>query len=188
MNMPTQGWQPVAQRITIPAIVVLAFGTGGNANGHRFLYLAPIQQAGRAVAPPAATKQPASLKTQLASIRDALSLSMLDLARLFGVTRQSVYAWMRGELPSDENSAHILRIEQALAGQRSIDWAGQVRLGQRILAGGKSVVDKLADDDPPRAVFAELAQLLAKEQEQREFLVSRISALKHKNIGEADLI
>lgn len=181
--MLTQGWQPVARPITIRALVIRTFGTGGN--GRCFLYLAPIQQAGRAVAPPAT--QPASLKAQLASIRDALSLSMLDLARLFGVTRQSVYAWMRGELPSEENSARVLAIEQALAAQRRVDWAGQVRLGQRVLEDGRTVIDKLADDVPPRAVFSELARLLAKEQEQREFLVSRISALKHKNIGEADL-
>lgn len=82
---------------------------------------------------------------QLAFIKTAGSFSVSQLSQILGVTRPSIYSWVKGSDIQEENIEKINRLYVFMKnGNKEI--LGQLsRLGNYRLSSGQSVVESLAD-------------------------------------------
>lgn len=122
------------------------------------------------------------LEFELMLIRETLHLSVAETARLFGVTRSTVYSWQSGQPISPENAERLREIARALGSHLPILQAQAGRMAQRAIAGRGTLLDLLAQGVPARKAIDQLAELLAREAAQRERLAQRL----HGGIGEHD--
>jgi DNA-binding XRE family transcriptional regulator len=84
-----------------------------------------------------------SIAQQVTMVRDALGLKMSELAQMFGVTRPSAYAWLKGSEPKPEIKIRIYKARRLVddlhgAGIKRIDLYARLPL-----ASGQSLLDSL---------------------------------------------
>ncbi len=79
----------------------------------------------------------------IANIRDVFSISMSELASVFGVTRPTAYAWLEGQEPEPET---VKRIRQLSRAADEIKQANIIRLDLLVhwpILNGRSLFDML---------------------------------------------
>lgn len=105
----------------------------------------------------------------IAQIRDRLCLSVSDLADLFEVDRQTIYAWVSGPEPRGEVGTKICKVAAISA---EVDSANIERLDQLIhrrIVDGRSLFDLIKQNDPYyRDAIKELAAIAQKEAQTRK--------------------
>jgi hypothetical protein len=105
----------------------------------------------------------------LAGIRSAFSLQIKELAEILKVERPTIYAWMKGSASPQQHNRLRLRDIHRLAMQ----WN---RLSNRPTgtairetdAAGRSVVDYLKEDIPPREIIVGRLKAIADETQARD--------------------
>jgi transcriptional regulator with XRE-family HTH domain len=121
------------------------------------------------------TRTPAE---DLDRIRDVLSPSISTLADIFGVTRQAIYNWLKGERLKSEHLAKLKDLAQAadLLADAGITATGA--LLKRKLVEGKNIFEISRAGGSARDAVLILVQIVQREQQQRELLNSRLAGRK----------
>ena len=112
-------------------------------------------------------------------IREVLSPGISTLADVFGVTRQTVYNWMKGERLKPEHFARLKDLAHAtdLLAESGISLSGT--LLKRKVINGKNIFEIVRDGGSARDTAQILIQIVQREQQQRELLSSRLAGRKN---------
>jgi transcriptional regulator with XRE-family HTH domain len=162
-------------------------GTGGFVTSREQIikYLGTGSPTAPALAPTIfASRQ--GLNVELQTIRNALRLSVAETARLFGVTRPTIYSWQNGNSVSPENAERLREIAQALVPHLRTIEAQVGRVAHRAVEGRLTLLERLTQGEDAREVIDRLASLLNREAAQRERLAHRLQG-RTGNRGDADL-
>jgi DNA-binding XRE family transcriptional regulator len=94
-------------------------------------------------------------------IRRWLSLSVVDAARVFGVQRPTIYAWERGEVPSQKNLDRVLAVFDLANYWRSLsDEPADGLRKEPVTNEGRSLIELLSERTiRPDAVKSAMASL-----------------------------
>lgn len=80
----------------------------------------------------------------LAGLRESLGLSITDLARVFDVSRPTIYAWMKGETePRPELWPRLREMEQLASRAQRYSLSRAARLVRRPVLDGTSLLERL---------------------------------------------
>lgn len=120
----------------------------------------------------ASTEQGLSLELKV--IRKSLRLSVLETAHLFGVSRPTIYSWQRGNPILPENAERLRSIAQALEPHLPLLEAQVGRIAQRAIEGRTTLLQKLAQGADAHEALGSLAEILRREDAQRERLARRL--------------
>lgn len=155
-------------------------GTGGSVNPHYLLHKSDwvhdeaieYQELEDTTGPRNDALGPSDVLTR---VREALGLSVSDLAAVLGVTRPTVYAWMKDESePRTEAWKRLRELEQVALQAERYELPRVARLVRRPLLREGSLLERLISG---QAVSDEHWQLLAEvarsEEEQRGKVRSR---------------
>jgi DNA-binding transcriptional regulator YiaG len=111
----------------------------------------------------------------LAQIRTVLKLSISDIASIFSVSRQSIYNWLAGEKPSQDNVERLNDFVRAADLLQSNGFAGSSYLVRRKIEHGKTLMDIVRDGGSAQDAARSLLQIAQKEGSQREALQRRLA-------------
>lgn len=122
--------------------------------------------------------------TALASIREMLPLSVSALAKAFGVSRQALYQWQRGEGISARNEARLLTLEAA-ARQLSERGLAQPSILRRAIRDGRTLFELYArqPDVDPQLLVDELDQIVRRERDERARMAAILAKRKKRPIN-----
>lgn len=104
---------------------------------------------------------------RLEQIRQALGLTVTDLARLLDASRPTVYAWLNGQEPRPEVHERLLRLERQAAEVAACELPRINKLVRRPLHCGGSLLERLQQGDPLEPALEELKVLAQREQAGR---------------------
>lgn len=109
-----------------------------------------------------------SVSERFAALKEALQVSITDMAMLFDVARPSVYAWMQGkQAPRKDKLERLQRLEQAAEQVAALDIPRMITLINRPLHGGQSLLDLLAEDKPVDAALQQIQDIAHAEEAAR---------------------
>ena len=83
---------------------------------------------------------------QIESLKDALRLSYSEIGKIFGVSRQTVYNWLKGGNIQAGHQAKLSRVMQGFADIRSTLIERKEFFNERSLVGEENLVQLLAQD------------------------------------------
>jgi hypothetical protein len=177
-------WVPIDQRrnqsrragTAVAAALCLGFfaGTGGDIPNQTLSgRLGTGSYAGGPVSPRLRAAEQ-GVRAYLASIRSVLRLSVSELAQLFSVSRPTIYSWQDGNRISEENSARIRALADALEPHISLLGMQSGRITRRPIEGSSSVLQLLRGGRDPRDVVGRLVDVLQRENAQRQRLARRL--------------
>ncbi len=148
---------------------------------HHEVHRHEVQAAARAL--PA---EPSDTAGQLALIRQVFNTSMLELANLFGVSRQAVYGWQSGSQPMPAPAVRLA----ALAGMAAIFAEAGVPADahtlRRKVAQGRSLADAVMAGDNAAPLAQSLVETLKREAAQRQRLQAQLAGRKQAKASAAD--
>jgi transcriptional regulator with XRE-family HTH domain len=111
---------------------------------------------------------------RIGATQSALNLSISQLAKLYGVSRPTVYGWLEGKPLSESNQQLVGRTWEALEPHLAYLENQTGRIGIRTIDGKSTAVDLIASGGDPAIVIHKLVQLLTEEQRQSDLLGSRL--------------
>lgn len=111
----------------------------------------------------------------LAYIREVLKISVTELARVFGVTRQAVYEWIKGGAVSPVNAQRLSTLARAadVLAESGLEITPQ--LLRRKIGPAPSLLESLAQDADSVDLARKLTETLTREARQRERLALRLA-------------
>lgn len=133
-----------------------------------------------------ATNDRSSSVRDLARIREVLKLSITELSRVFGVTRQAVYEWVKGGALSPTNAERLSTLARAADVLADSGLAITPHLLRRKIGLMPSLLDSVAQDADVIDLARKLIETLAREAQQRERLTSRLALRKHSSNSQAE--
>jgi transcriptional regulator with XRE-family HTH domain len=162
-----------ASLLAVPGAGLAASGTGGSLTSHTLLHKgAWVYDATLAVSSSESATQGVAEtpSAQLNLVREALGLSITDLASLLGVTRPTIYAWIQGKQePKPEMLARIQELYVVAQAAEALALPRMNRLVRRPLASGPSLLVRLQRGDADaEAALMELAEMASREESQRQ--------------------
>lgn len=122
----------------------------------------------------------------LARIREVLKPAMLELANLFGVSRQAVYDWQQGAQPIPQTAfrlAQLARVADVFA-QAGLDVDAKTL--RRKAAGGRTLLDAVSSGDDAESVARSLMGTLKREASQRDRLQVQMAGRKRSPANPND--
>jgi transcriptional regulator with XRE-family HTH domain len=130
--------------------------------------------------------QSADLSVELKTIKDALRLSVSELAQLFGVSRPTIYSWQQAKRVREGYAKRIRDIARALAPRLDLLDAQVGRIAHRAIDGRMTLLQKLSEGADAEQATGKLADILQREAAQRERLASRLRG-RNTDRGSPDL-
>lgn len=112
----------------------------------------------------------------LGRIKEIFRPTVSDLANAFDVSRQTIYNWLAGEIPSLENAdrlADLARAADVLAAEGIIDLQSQAL--RRKIASGKTIIDIVRDGGSAYQAIHSYVLTARRDTEQRKLVSSRLA-------------
>jgi transcriptional regulator with XRE-family HTH domain len=128
-----------------------------------------------------------TLRSQVRVIREALAISISDLACILGVSRQAVYKWLGGGTMSDLNQERFEDISAAANILAPHSGSEGLILSRRRDTKGQTLLMALQNGTTSRAWAEDLAQLLQDENRQRSMLSQMIAPNQRSLPGAREL-
>ena len=122
----------------------------------------------------------------MARIRHVLKPTVLELANIFGVSRQAVYDWQSGAQPSAQIGAKLAQLALAADVFAEAGVAVKTQTLRRKIAGGASLLDAILNGGNPVQLAQSLVGTLQRENSQRERLAQQLAGRKHGSINSSD--
>jgi DNA-binding transcriptional regulator YiaG len=123
-----------------------------------------------------------AVTADIESARSILSLTMSDLARCLGVSRQALYNWIAGGPIKHENLAKLIELKTAADIIAAENLSHPALFLKRKLPGGKTLLETIASggngEDAARAVV----RLAEQEAEQKAILAKLFAQRKPQNL------
>ncbi len=122
-------------------------------------------------------------------IREVISPAMSNIAKMLGVSRQTIYNWMNGEFPKDE---HVERLHEIAVAADTLSKSGIVLNGlllKRKLTDGKNLYNLIAEGRSAQDSVQLLMRIAQKEAIQKKLLSSRFAGrTKSSKSADSDII
>ncbi|MGD9582301.1 MAG: hypothetical protein AB7V26_01335 [Lysobacterales bacterium] len=181
MTYEFPSWQPVEPRrivgwsnaFAVTLVGALA-GTGGDVSAEQVLRHIGTGSASRALHASQAVPTNQGVAVELTSIREALRLSVAETARLFGVSRPTIYSWQNGNPINPEKAERLRAITNALAPRLRLLEAQVGRVAHRVIEGRSTLLQKLAGGASAEQAISQLSEILTREATQRKRLAKRL--------------
>lgn len=175
---PLQGlWECIPRplkRAEEPFPLFFAVGTGGAATlnylrsrGNKGYCLAGLSLLGEAIGETALDRGP---RECLEHVMAVLKPAVTELAAALGVSRQAVYAWLRGSAISSANAARLTELAQAADLVAAEGAAGATWIVRRPIKGGKSLFSLLKEGVAANDAARLLIEIIRTESREREVL------------------
>lgn len=162
--MVTRSALTVAALALVPAVFMP--GSGGLANVETLISRHHLFEASAAPVTLNYTEA-RTIAEQIDYLRAVLGTSITDLAELLGVTRPTVYAWMKG---ADVRLDHVSRVDGLVLIAQELELAGienLPKLFKRKLSSGVTLMELVRSAQPFDHLLPELAALSGAESRQR---------------------
>ena len=114
----------------------------------------------------------------LARIREVLKPTMLELASLFGVSRQAVYDWQQGSQPVPQTTRRLAQLARVADVFAEAGLSVDAKTLRRKVAGGRTLLDAVSSGDDAVAVSRSVMGALKREASQRERLQVQLAGRK----------
>ena len=123
----------------------------------------------------AAVDAATSASRDIAHIRQVLKISVTELARTFGVSRQAVHEWLKGSSPSQQNELRLSELAQVadIFLDSGIDVTPQML--RRRVASGRSILESVNENGKVVELARNLVETLSREFQQRKRLAERLA-------------
>ena len=163
------------------SLAYCAIGTMGMATPRYIeqrLATSPIQfefERATAIEEPAQAVLEPTPADDLARIREVLKPTVLELANLFGVSRQAVYDWHAGSQPSAETASRLATLARAADVLATAGVAIDAKTLRRKVAGGGTLLDAVLSGSDALQVSRSLVQTLRRESNQRAAMAKRLA-------------
>lgn len=108
-------------------------------------------------------------------IVETFSLSVSELGRIVGVSRQSVHEWLNDGEPSSENLKKLVALEDIGRRLKKAGLAPNAQMLRRVVSDQGSLAEQVRSDSDYSAILDKVLAILVDEKRQREVLASRIS-------------
>lgn len=123
-----------------------------------------------------------TIAIDIEKVRSTLNLTMADLARCLGVSRQALYNWLDGGSIKSENLAKLMELKSAADVIVAANLPERALFLRRKLVGGKTLLDLVAGGGNGVAAAHTLVELARVETEQRTALANLFGDRKSKNL------
>lgn len=122
----------------------------------------------------------------IAHIRDAIKISISELARVFGVSRQAVHEWIKGGALSSRNSQRLSELAQVadILLEARINVTPQVL--RRKVSNGRSILESIGEDGNIIELAHKLVDTLSRESQQRQSLATRLAGRQRPALTAGD--
>jgi len=122
----------------------------------------------------------------IAHIREVTKISVSELARAIGVSRQAVHEWIKGGSVSPRNAQQLSELAQAIDVflESGIDVTPQIL--RRKIESGPSILESLDQEGVATKLAHTLAKTLFRESQQRKRLASRFSGRISSQLTDVD--
>lgn len=148
-------------------------------------YRHPVKAAAGAAETAEIALQPTPAQ-DVARIRQVLQPTVLELANLFGVSRQAVYDWQSGAQPSAQIGAKLAQLALAADVFAQAGVAVKTQTLRRKMAGGTSLLDAVLNGGNSVQLAKSLVGTLQRENSQRERLTQQLAGRKRGAINSSD--
>jgi transcriptional regulator with XRE-family HTH domain len=122
----------------------------------------------------------------LARIREILNPTVLELANLFGVSRQAVYDWQAGAQPNPETGFRLAELARAADVFANADLRVNTQTLRRKVAGGPTLLNAIFTKGNAVQVAQSLVETLQRENSQREHIAQQLASRKRGPVNPAD--
>jgi DNA-binding transcriptional regulator YiaG len=116
-----------------------------------------------------------SASGEITHVRHVMKISVSELAKVFGVSRQAVHGWLKGGALSPRNAQRISEFAQAadVFLESGIDVTPQAL--RRKISGGQSLLESVGEGGKVVELARALVGTLSRESQQRQRLASRLA-------------
>jgi DNA-binding transcriptional regulator YiaG len=114
----------------------------------------------------------------ISRIRSVLKPGVLELANLFGVSRQAVYDWQSGAQPSAQVAQKLAALARAAGVFETSGVSVNVQTLRRRVAGGKTLLEAVMKGDDAVQVAESFVGTLKREAFQQQELSRRLAGRK----------
>ena len=116
-----------------------------------------------------------SCSRDIAHIRQVMKISVSELARVFGVSRQAVHEWLKGGALSPRNAQRLSELAQVadVFLEAGIDVSPQML--RRKVGSGRSLLESLNEEGKVIELARKLVDTLSRESQQRQRLAERLA-------------
>lgn len=132
-------------------------------------------------------EDPVSKSVQdIAHIREVTKISVSELSRVIGVSRQAIHEWIKGGPLSSKNAQQLSELAQVIDVflESGIDVTPQIL--RRKIASGSSILESLNREGMAIELAHTLVKTLLRESQQRQRLASRFSGRAGSPLTDID--
>lgn len=122
----------------------------------------------------------------IAHIRQATNISVSELARACGVSRQAVHEWIKGNPLSKTNAQRISKLAQAVDVLLASGTNALPQTLRRKVSGGMSILEAVQTDGNVVDLAQQLVSTLARESEQRKKLSERLAGRRKPQLSSIE--
>lgn len=119
-------------------------------------------------------------------VKDTFGRSMTRLAEVFGVSRQTLYNWMRGELPKAQHQARLRELAAAAEVLRSEGIVATPPLLGRVVSRGRPLLELVAEQGDGADAARKLVSIVRRSERERTRLAATSKGRKSRP-GRADM-
>lgn len=122
----------------------------------------------------------------IAHIRQATKISVTELARVCGVSRQAVHEWIKGGPLSARNAERISELAQAVDVILASGVDASPQILRRKVCGGMSILDAVQADGKAVDLAQQLVGTVTRESEQRKRLAARLAGRQKPQLSSTE--
>lgn len=148
--------------------------------------IAPVHYTIKGTQDDAAFELERSPAENLARIREVLKPTMLELASLFGVSRQAVYDWQQGSQPVPQTAQRLAQLASAADVFSEAELPVDAKTLRRRVAGGRTLLEAVSGGNDAESVVRSLVATLKREVSQRERLQVQLAGRKRGPANPSD--
>lgn len=122
----------------------------------------------------------------IAHIRQVMKISVSELARVFGVSRQAVHDWIKGGALSSRNAQRLSDLAQVADVLIKSGCEVEPQMLRRKINGGQSLLEAVQDDGKVIELAHKLVDTLSRESQQRQRLAKRLAGRNKPALASSD--
>lgn len=187
-----------AKSLVVVAACAFAVGTGGYSTAEYFIsrgekgYACAKEEpkaVGESVIAVANSADADMLPQHARDIRDIkefLKPSVAELAKAFGVERQSIYDWQAGKGANADRRAALRELASACSKLAAMNIASGSDILRRKVSDGKSLIQLIATGTSATVAVAKIEMILDTEDREKRLLSAHLGGLSHSAIDVSD--
>lgn len=122
----------------------------------------------------------------IAHIRRAMNISVSELARVFGVSRQAVHEWIKGGALSPINAQRLSEMVQAADVLLACGIEITPQMLRRKIQSGRSLLESVQEGGKTVGLARKLVETLSREAQQRQRLAERLAGRQNPDFVYRD--